>query len=95
MLKSLPPFATPFSKALNQGMPAILTTTTIVDSAANASLLLKLAAAATAVPPNNLSVSRLFMSVPSNDQLGPNWPPVPGNCALVSGPEQAMAASAC
>ncbi len=61
ILKSVPPLFTPFSKALNHGMPAILTTTTIVGSAANANGLMNVAVAATAAPPKSLNVSRLFI----------------------------------
>ena len=61
MLKSLKPFPElPFSTALNQGMPAILTTVTIVGAAAHATVAVALATPAKAALPISFRVSRLF-----------------------------------
>src|SRR6185503_2867707 len=62
ILNSAPAFLTPDSRALNQGMPAILTTTTMVGSAAKANRAGKPAAAAMAVAPISFSVWRLFIA---------------------------------
>jgi hypothetical protein len=51
----------PFSTALNQGMPAILTTVTIVGAAARAIVAVALATPAKAALPISFKVSRLFI----------------------------------
>ena len=60
MPKSAPAFFTPFSSALNQGMPAILTTVTIFFWS-SAKERPEMPIAATAAAPKSFNVWRLFM----------------------------------
>ena len=84
MPKSVPAFFMPFSSALNQGMPAILTTVTIFfwSCAKERPEIPTRMAAATAAAPKSFNVSRLFTPLKMHDPGGKPINLRQGHCHL-------------